>query len=95
MAGHMAQFVAPAQGATWCGSPGMPCFNCSTHALDTPTAETCASRLMTSRLVAAMTHLTRLVEAEWPTSKDVFQAFRTGRIVHNVKVLFYDQKSAN
>ena len=69
MGSDVVRFVDSGQGASWCGNTGEPCYNCSAHALDTPIDATCAARLMTARLVSAVTHLAEMVAAEWPDSK--------------------------
>ncbi|KAK7087589.1 uncharacterized protein [Littorina saxatilis] len=64
--GNLVQFVDPGKDASWCGAPGTTCHNCSAHAYNTPLAQTCATRLMTSRLATAISHLAELVQTEWP-----------------------------
>ncbi|XP_076453310.1 uncharacterized protein LOC143288574 isoform X2 [Babylonia areolata] len=66
--GNQVHFHDPAASATWCGAPGTPCHPCSPqHATtNTPALMTCATRLMTSRAVAALTVLADLVSSEWP-----------------------------
>ncbi|KAL8573315.1 hypothetical protein ACOMHN_032777 [Nucella lapillus] len=68
--GDQVRFQDSAVDATWCGRPGGSCHPCSQNATGTSASSmTCASRLMTSRAVAALTLLADLASAEWPEKR--------------------------
>ena len=49
--------------STWCGEPGGTCFKCTDDSPDP--RQLCMHRLVSARMVAPLSKLAKLVQAEW------------------------------